>query len=235
MALVSLADCVVMWVAWHNRRAMRIIQIDGPPGAGKSTILEELRTAHKMYTFPEPRHEWDAALQRLDELRSQLGSARVGTPQFTLAQSQYELALVHLQTMVLCWFRVVASVLEAADSECDMAMERSPQSAKVFHALAGDCSEACKAQLDEIAKQLPVIQADVVIDLRLDPALAAARVQGRGLAGDKAWTPEAIAEYYAHYDTLKEFNAIRIAVSEDSTTAQVGATIIEAINATATH
>ena len=120
---------------------------------------------------------------------------------------QYEFAVVQLQTLVLNWYQILQDVLSVADRNDGelVAVERSPQSARVFHALACSASHRsaeCKERLAAIADQLPRIPATVTVDLRIDPDLAAERVGKRKAAGDTGWTADAIRAYYDTYDEL---------------------------------
>ena len=197
---------------------MRLVFVDGPPGAGKSTVLEALRTQHGVLTYPEPQEHWAPVLQDMERLTGR----------------EWELAVLQLQAMVLSWYQTLASVLAAADSDDDevVAVERSPQSAKVFHALATDapqCSDELKRRLASIADQLPEMPPSVTVHLLIDPPLAAERTSQRQAAGDSGWTASAIQAYYTHYDRVIEDDVLTIKLYSSTTPSAVAAKLYSLI------
>ncbi|MBN19782.1 MAG: hypothetical protein CL678_00740 [Bdellovibrionaceae bacterium] len=222
--------------------------LDGPPGAGKSTILATLAAKYNVSVFPEPCALWAQALQNLEthvqEIKGCERNGTVGSADHLRELACYELALVHLQTLVLSWFQQLTELVEKVKQKRFgprvIMIERTPLSARVFHALAADDDNRtfeCKAQLNMIAAQLPDIHGTIYFDLRADPDLIMSRLSRRGAPGDMLWSASSVAAYYRHYDVLvgaAELPITTIDVTAEATPSELAATIMSHFQQTKT-
>ena len=202
-----------------------IVYLDGPPGAGKSTILSNLAAKYKLTVIPEPLMHWSAALRDLDRLQSVINVAMsTDEPADILSElAQYELVLIHLQTLVLSWYQQLAAKIPEMKIRGRVnvvVVERSPVSALVFHRLAANDenrTRECVAQLDAIAKQYPEMPAAAHFDLRASPEQICERLRFRNAPGDGLWTPEGVQLYYEMFDVVmaeKNMNPSHIDASD---------------------
>ena len=185
--------------------SVKLVFLDGPPCAGKSTILSALEGKYGADVYPEPRPFWDPFLSQMSFYEGELKRSR-NTDEFATMQRRFELALVTFQSMVLAWYQVLKDSIDEYGSGT-VVVERSPASAKVFHALAMQskwCTDECKAQLRAIAAQLPKFETKhTVVHLKIDPSCLVSRLHHRCAAGDAHWDDvRSIELYYSMYDQI---------------------------------
>ncbi len=204
--------------------------IDGPPGAGKSTVLSHLAAKYKLTVVPEPIDQWSTALQTVADLNTQITTEISADPhnippELYSKMTEYELAIVHLQTLVMVWYQKLSTELYSkkisAQQPNIIVVERTPLSATVFHAMASaddNRSDELRRQLDKIAAQLPSFKGATIFDFRLLPEAAVERLEQRKNPGDNLWNVDSIVKYYTEYDTLiadKELSTTKIDAMED--------------------
>lgn len=187
--------------------------LDGPPGAGKSTVLSQLAAKYKITVIQEPLVQWSAALSELERLEQSIQVIVANTDDVShhlmSMYAKYELAFVHFQTLVLSWYQQLADRIPRIQPQKGQSnivvIERSPMSAKVFHRLAcmtDDRTNECVEQLELIGAQLPAIEATYFFNLVLPTETALERLQQRKAPGDARWTMETLNAYYDLFNAV---------------------------------
>lgn len=194
----------------------KVVFLDGPPGAGKSTVLGHLAAKYKFTVIQEPLVQWSFALTDLEALEASICSRKDAGEYLESAElfrdvMKYEFALTHFQTLVLSWYQQLADMLPRITFQKShppvIVVERSPMSALVFHQLAmlsDDRTMECAEQLRRIGTQLPSISSAHHFNLMLSPEEAVARLDQRRAPGDTRWSVESLQQYYTIFDDIMQ-------------------------------
>lgn len=196
-----------------------VVFLDGPPGAGKSTVLSHLAAKYKATVVQEPLVQWSMALAELEALEHSIArrtdQGDESSPEIFSEYTRYELMFVHFQTLVLSWYQQLMDSIPRMTSPKKgphiIFVERSPTSAKAFHQIATaneNRTEEFKEQVNMIGMQLPVMADAKYINLVLPPDSITERLAQRQAPGDTRWSVDTLTHYLEAYDMVMAENQV---------------------------